>query len=531
MKKEKALIVLIDSNDNVRNALNLMLRSDFNFEVVDIDSENFDYSKKLLRTRDVKMVITEHSDKVDGLSLLELLPKDSLYVSTSADNPVVQSNLGITKFERKKALSELKKFIDEKFEIDPMAEVDDYTSVPFKTLVAFPGIANHLYIQLPSGRRLKIYQQGDKILPQDVKKYEAKGVKDLWLDKKAYTWVMKKIEENFEKMIEDEDFSFDEDDFNFDEEDFSFNEEDSDDFSFDIEDDSSGIEDLDNITTLADEIRKKPTDSDGTLDYDQMFGKGKKTSGPKERYQISDIPEISLDDLDRELAELNAGYQKNPFTKEQDFLKEVNTKVQTVLKKVSKNRNMANLFRQLKINREEGAYIKTRINLVVHLATTIAKELQWASPATFEKLIYVAHVHDIALFDHPVLAKAQSVVDLEVMKGITEEDKKHFLPHVEKAVALIKADPWAPEGADKIVEQHHEKPDRSGFPNQLTHQRVVPFAALLAISIDCAQYMIGNPKWDIGAWVDKNEKKWKGGSYTKVMGALKKMATQMEKAA
>src|SRR5690606_8322441 len=197
-------------------------------------------------------------------------------------------------------------------------------------------------------------------------------------------------------------------------------------FDFDMGESSGGIEGLDDITTLADEIKKKPSSGGGTLDYDQMFGKNKKRSGPKDKYQMSSEADISMDDIDRELAELNAGYQDNPFTKEQEFLKEVNGKVQTVLKKVSKNRNMAALFKQLKINREEGSYIKTRINLVVHLTTTIAKELQWASPATFEKLIYVAHVHDIALFDRPVLAKAQSVIDLEIMKGITDEDKQHF---------------------------------------------------------------------------------------------------------
>lgn len=511
MNKQRATILLIDSNENVRNALNFMLRGDYNFEVIDVAAENFDYSLKVLRTRDVKMVVTEHSDLINGLSLLEHLPSESSFICTNAEHPEVQSIKEVVKFERKQALAELKKHIETNFEIDRDAEIDEFTAVPFKALVAFPSIADHVFIQLPTGRRLKLYQKGDKILPADVERYANKGVNDLWLNKNAYLWVLKKMKENFESMVDDEDFSFDEDDFDFDME------------------SSGGIEGLDDISTLADEIKKKNSGPGGTLDYDQMFGKNKK-SGNKEKYGMSADADLSMDDLDRELAELDAGYQENPFTKEQEFLKEVNTKVQTVLKKVSKNRNMAALFRQLKINREEGSYIKTRINLVVHLTTTIAKELQWASPATFEKLIYVAHVHDIALFEKPILAKAQSVIDLEIIKGITEEDKKHFLPHVEKAVALIKADPWAPEGADKIVEQHHEKPDRSGFPNQLTHQRIVPFAALLAISIDCAQYMIDNQNWDIATWIDKNEKKWKGGSYTKVMGGLKKLATQMEKA-
>lgn len=473
MKNERATILLVDSNEGVRNALNYMLRGDYNFNVVDIGAEGFDYSLKVLRTQKVDLVITEHSEKIDGLSLLNHLVDRSIpFICTSAAHPEIQKLKDIIKLERSNCLTTLKQFVDDRFEVDPTVELDDFTAVPFKTLIAFPGIANHVFIQLKSGRRLKIYQQGDRILRADVDRYALKGVTELWLDKKAYLWVLKKLEENFAKIVEDEKFTFDEDDFDF--------------------DDSS-----------------------------------KKTS----EHKAENVKVISLDELDRELAELGTGYAESPFEKEQEFLKEVNGKVQSVLKRISQSRNMAALFKSLKINREDGAYIKTRINLVVHLSTTVANELQWASPATYEKLIYVAHVHDIALFDRPHLARAQNKIDLDTIKKVTPEDKAHFLSHVERAVTLIRADPWAPEGADKIVEQHHERPDRSGFPSQLSHQRIVPFAALLAISIDCAQYMIANPNWDLNVWLDDNDKKWSGGSYSKVMGGLRKLAQQLAKAA
>lgn len=483
MKNERTTILLVDSNEGVRNALNFMLRGDYNFNVVDVDAEGFDYSLKVLRTQKIDLVITEHNEKIDGLSLLSHLSDQSIpFICTCAAHPEVQKLKDIIKLERSNCLTTLKEFVDDRFEVDPTIELDDFTAVPFKTLVAFPEMANHVFIQLKSGRRLKIYQQGDRILPADVERYALKGVTELWLDKKAYLWVLKKLESNFAKIVEDEDFSFDEDDFDFD----------------------------DNFTEEAATEQIKPKE--------------------KTEHKAENVKVITVDELDRELAELSAGYTESPFGKEQEFLKEVNGKVQSVLKRISQSRNMAALFKNLKINRDDSAYIKTRINLVVHLSTTVANELQWASPATYEKLIYVAHVHDIALFDRPHLARAQSVIDLEIMKNISEEDKQHFLPHVEKAVAVIRADPWAPEGADKIVEQHHERPDRSGFPNQLTHQRIVPFAALLAISIDCAQYMIDHPNWDLNAWLDKNDKKWKGGSYSKVMGGLRKLAQQLNKA-
>lgn len=532
MKNERTTILLVDSNDNVRNALNYMLRSNFNFNVIDVDTDDFDYSLKVLRTQKIGLVITEHSEKIDGLSLLSHLNDQSIpFICTCGTHPEVQQLKDIIKLERSNCLTELKKFVDGRFEVDPKAELDNFTAVPFKTLVAFPGIANHVFIELKSGRRLKIYQQGDRILPADVQRYAQKGVSELWLDKKAYLWVLKKLESNFANMVEDEDFSFDEDAFDFDEADFSLDEVPltDDDFNLDFDESPKKKAVVSNeILTMAEELKRNKVQDAGSLNYDQMFAKDKKK---KPEYKMETVKVTTMDDLDRELAELQAGYAENPFTKEEEFLKEVSGKVQSVLKKVSQNRNMAALFKNLKINREDGSYLKTRINLVVHISTTVAKELQWASPATYEKLIYVAHVHDIALFERPHLARAQSVIDLEIMKAITDEDKHHFLPHVEKAVAIVRADPWAPEGADKIIEQHHERPDKSGFPNQLAHQRVVPFAALLAISIDCAQYMIDNPNWDLDAWLDKNDKKWKGGSYTKVMGGLRKLAQQISKAA
>lgn len=500
MKKPNAIVLLIDSNVGVRNAINFMLCSDYNFTVLDIDAANFDYSIKALRTKDVQLVITEHSKDLPGLTLLNHLGEKSIpFVCTSGDHPDVRAATNVLKVNREEALVELKKIVDDKFEIDYEAATDEFTAVPFKTLVTFPKIASHVYIQLASGRRLKIYNQGDRIEAADVEKYAQKGVDKLWIERNAYLWVLKNLQDNFEQIVTDEDFTFDDSDFEINIDDFA----------------------VDNELEAAKQDVDLNNDPLGDIDL-----KSFETKTPKNVRPI-DTKNMSMDDLDRQLAELDAGFQDNPFTKEQEFLKEVNSKVQNVLKKISKNKNMATLFRQLHINREEGSYIKTRINLVVHLSTTIAKELQWASPVTYEKLIYVAHVHDIALFDRPHLAKAQRIIDLDILKGIKEEDKQHFIPHVEKAVTLVKNDPWAPEGADKIIEQHHERPDKGGFPHQLTHQRIVPFAALLAISIDCAQYMIDTPNWDLNKWIEKNEKKWKGGSYTKVIGGLKKIASQI----
>jgi response regulator RpfG family c-di-GMP phosphodiesterase len=204
---------------------------------------------------------------------------------------------------------------------------------------------------------------------------------------------------------------------------------------------------------------------------------------------------------------------------EKEFTEQVHERSAKVLNTMKKNKDILKLLKSLNTDSEDGKYIKNRINLVSTIACGLAKELEWGSDATFEKLIYVAHMHDIILFKHPELAKYNSIKEIE------EADldlKFHELvsEHPNIVADLIDKDDRAPAEASQIIRQHHELPDRSGFPNGINGPRIIPFAAMLHISISFAQYMMSNPQWKVKVFLNDNSEKFRGGVFNKITRAM-----------
>jgi len=87
---------------------------------------------------------------------------------------------------------------------------------------------------------------------------------------------------------------------------------------------------------------------------------------------------------------------------------------------------------------------------------------------------------------------------------------------------IIERDLHAPIESAAIVLQHHELPKRVGFPNKLPAQKIMPFAAILEVSIDFSQYILENPKWLLEEYVPIAKMKFTGGIFSKIVRALAK---------
>jgi HD-GYP domain-containing protein (c-di-GMP phosphodiesterase class II) len=175
------------------------------------------------------------------------------------------------------------------------------------------------------------------------------------------------------------------------------------------------------------------------------------------------------------------------------------------------------------ISREDGQYIKSRISLICSISCAIAKELDWGSETSFDKLIYAAHMHDLPLFSNPKLLKIQTIVELDMDEEITDAEREAFLNHPEEAAKKIAKDFHAPAEALEMVEQHHELPSRQGFPKQVQPVRIIPYAAILSVSIDLAQYILKDKNWKAQEYIKIRKNHWRGAIFTKIFKALEKM--------
>lgn len=206
------------------------------------------------------------------------------------------------------------------------------------------------------------------------------------------------------------------------------------------------------------------------------------------------------------------------------FTKEISEKKEKIMQRIRKSKTIMQQFQKIDRKDINNNYLKIRMQLTAHIACAIAKTLSWDSDATFEKLIYVSYLHDIALFDNVELSKIKNLEEFQQLKGkkgFTEKDKELFLKHPEIGEAILSKDPNAPMDASKIIRQHHENPKGEGFPDNIKSHMILPFSAILIISIECAQYIIDNPSWDIEIFYEMAKNKFISTNFHKPLKALK----------
>ena len=96
--------------------------------------------------------------------------------------------------------------------------------------------------------------------------------------------------------------------------------------------------------------------------------------------------------------------------------------------------------------------------------------MEWKSGEFKEKLGHASILHDITL-DNPDLAMA---IDLEsndlenYHEEVINESKKHPLVIAE----MVASESHIPTNVDNIIANHHEKPEQTGFPRQLSSNRI-----------------------------------------------------------
>jgi len=116
------------------------------------------------------------------------------------------------------------------------------------------------------------------------------------------------------------------------------------------------------------------------------------------------------------------------------------------------------------------------------IAGDIAKEMGW-SDADCKRLALIGLVHDIGKVGIPseILNKPSSLTELE----------RQMVQMHAKAGADILKDVVYLENVSKIVGQHHERIDGSGYPNHLSGNQITPEAKIIAVA-DVLESMVSN---------------------------------------
>jgi hypothetical protein len=170
---------------------------------------------------------------------------------------------------------------------------------------------------------------------------------------------------------------------------------------------------------------------------------------------------------------------------------EVSKLTQAAVKKtmavIRKNPALFQLFSR--IAAQKGSYIVDHSILLAHVSCGVASLQPWVSKTTHFQLTLASFLHDITLVN-PALARIQTYENFVPARGqFTEDEVEAFLGHPQAAADLIRRLRGFPPGADEIVQQHHERPDGTGFPNNLDHGSIRPLVCAFIVAHELVGFL------------------------------------------
>lgn len=207
-----------------------------------------------------------------------------------------------------------------------------------------------------------------------------------------------------------------------------------------------------------------------------------------------------------------------------EFKGTIDKAIENIRAVVEKEQSVKHFLEVIKLHKNEHAFFTQKINLTSFIACVLAKQLDWISKTTMDKLVYAAVLCDITLAVKPELMMLQTMQDYDRVKDrLSEEDRKIFLSHPKDAATLIKRYfNQAPPDTDSIVHQHHELPDGNGFPMHLKAERIAPLSALFIVANDFSYYFLTDDEPNMDDFLLKCQSRYDHVNFRKVIKALER---------
>ncbi len=208
-----------------------------------------------------------------------------------------------------------------------------------------------------------------------------------------------------------------------------------------------------------------------------------------------------------------------------DFKQTIEKAIENIRAIVEKEEQVDHMLKILKRHQSEYAFFTQKMNLTSVIAGALAKQLDWISKSTIDKIVYASVLCDITLAVRPELLKIQTILEFEKIKHmLSDEDQKLFLSHPKDGANLIKRYfTAAPPDTDALAYQHHESADGSGFPMGLGSEKISPLSALFIVANDFAYYFLLDDEPTMDEFLLKCNSRYDYVNFRKIIKALERI--------
>ncbi len=142
-----------------------------------------------------------------------------------------------------------------------------------------------------------------------------------------------------------------------------------------------------------------------------------------------------------------------------------------------------------------GDYISEHSLLLSYIAGQICMATGWGNAQTLEKLSMAAMFHDTTL-EKNEWAKFQTLEEAK-NAGLSSEDIEKIKSHPGEAAKLISSGEHIFADVDAIIIQHHERPDKLGFPRGLGALSISPLSCIFILASEFVDEIYGKPPHEV----------------------------------
>lgn len=130
----------------------------------------------------------------------------------------------------------------------------------------------------------------------------------------------------------------------------------------------------------------------------------------------------------------------------------------------------------------DQAGVHARSHLTSLIATWAASQLGMNYPRSGELLTMAAFFHDIGLDDEIIRNESHFIEAVKVGSRMNKDHVERVKRHIDIAVTFLKRFKGCPQDVIRVVAEHHERPDGSGFPKGLNGDQIGELSTVFILS-------------------------------------------------
>jgi response regulator RpfG family c-di-GMP phosphodiesterase len=188
---------------------------------------------------------------------------------------------------------------------------------------------------------------------------------------------------------------------------------------------------------------------------------------------------------------------------------------------IGKKPELKKILDGLKISTSKS-HIYAHCYTLVFLTTAILNELSWGSAATIQKMTFACLLHDMDLNELMFANKLVLIDNKKLQNEIHQQTNYLIYNHVNTAAQFVNGWSGCPADVDKLIIQHHEKFDGTGFPNKLNFLNIFPLAGVFIIAEDLLYQKMNHPEVNLTEFLKTNAAYYNRGDFKKVYEAALK---------